>query len=221
MELTSRQWQLYNLLKTQTDHWFSQKEICDSVSGYEYVDRNNDKCPAIRDDKNALNESPIIDKIIVMKNYCFKIGTLEEYKEERLSHIRRLKNQVKMIEDMDKKFSRNGQGKLFNNILEELKDNNEQFHETFIEPKHEFKKEINGVKVYTRVVYSIRNRIAYFITAKHITINDDIVSQKGIAICQLANGDYYQVKPVEFDTYSPEIFETKEAYKDFEREYIE
>ena len=68
-----------------------------------------------------------------MKNYCFKIATLEEYRAERASHIARIKSQVSQVKSVDIKFERNGQGKLFNNILEELKPENEQFHETFVE----------------------------------------------------------------------------------------
>lgn len=132
MDLTSRQWDLYNLLKSNPYHWWTQEEICEHIKTYTYSDDDRNHCVDIGTDKDALNESDVVDKIIVTKKHMFKIATYEEYVEERNYHIRKLKKQVAMIESMDNKFNRNGQGKLFNNILNELKPQNEQFHETFM-----------------------------------------------------------------------------------------
>lgn len=98
-----RKQKLYDLLLSQPNHWFTQKEICDNISGYTFKDRKNDKCSAIRADKNEINADRHFEKIITMKNYCFKIATKEEYIAERNAHIRRLKEQVKIIKDMDYK----------------------------------------------------------------------------------------------------------------------
>lgn len=132
-KLTTRQWGLYNLLKSDPSHWFTQKEICEAVEGYEYNDDElcHDHCPSIRQDKVVINASPRVDGIIVLKNNCFKMATYEEYKQERASHIARLKSQVKQIQDMDFKMKQDGQYKLFNNIMEVLNDSNEQYHDTF------------------------------------------------------------------------------------------
>lgn len=132
-EITPRQWQLYNLLKNNPDKWFTQKEICDAIKEYNYIDDDRNHCVAIGEDRIALNESPVVDKIITTRKHCFKIATREEYEIERNYHIRRLKSQVAQIQAMDRKFERDGQGKLFNNILEELKPTNEQYHQTFVE----------------------------------------------------------------------------------------
>lgn len=133
-KLTPRQWSLYNLLRSEPDRWFTQKEICEAVDGYVYNDEitRHDHCPTIGNDKKIINDNPQVDKIIVMKDNCFKIATYEEYMEERKSHIRRLKSQVAQIQAMDYKAHRDGMGKILNNIFEELKDDNKQFHETFI-----------------------------------------------------------------------------------------
>lgn len=101
--MTSRQIKLIKLLESLSDHRFTQKEICDNVEGYTYTVRNNDRCTQILRDKNEINSEPSFKKIIVCKKYKFKIASREEYLEERTKHIRRLKNQVKIIKDMDYK----------------------------------------------------------------------------------------------------------------------
>lgn len=125
MAMTARQWSLYNFLSSDPGRWFTQREICDNVEGYTYFERNNDSCPSIRDDKLVINASPEVDKIVVMKNYCFKIGTVDEYRQERAKHIRRLKNQVQEIQNMDFKYDRDGQGKLVG-----------EFYESFVNERH-------------------------------------------------------------------------------------
>lgn len=136
--MTTRQWKLYNLLKSEPDKWFSQKEIADAVEGYEYKERENDRCPTIRDDKNEINASLEVDKIIVMKNYKFKIGTKEEYLEERRKHVRRLKQQVKIIQDFDFKVNRDGHGKLISNKGEVIDEKSKarRFFETFLSSEY-------------------------------------------------------------------------------------
>lgn len=111
--MTERQEKLLNLLKSEPDKWFTQKEICESISDYTFKERNNDKCSQIRDDKVAINADKEVDSLIVMKDYKFKIGTYDEYRRERYAHVRRLKNQASEIANMDFKFRRNNQGKVF------------------------------------------------------------------------------------------------------------
>lgn len=122
MAMTARQWSLYNFLSSDPGRWFTQREICENVEGYTYCERNNDRSPCIRDDKLVINASPEVDKIVVMKNYCFKIGTVDEYKQERAKHIRRLKNQVQEIQNMDFKYDRHGQMNLVGEIYEAFFD---------------------------------------------------------------------------------------------------
>ena len=126
--LKERQKSLYNLLNSDTSKWFSQKEICDAISDYKYNDRKNssDKGSAILQDKMTINESQEYEKIIVSKNYMFKIATIEDYKKERNFHIRKLKNQVKMIKDMDFKYNLNLQG-----VMDDTSGEVEKFIETF------------------------------------------------------------------------------------------
>lgn len=114
--MTSRQIKLIKLLESLSDHRFTQKEICDNVEGYTYTVRNNDRCADILRDKNEINAEPSFKKIIVCKKYKFKIASREEYLEERAKHIRRLKNQVKIIKDMDYKNGLNWTLDLLNDL---------------------------------------------------------------------------------------------------------
>lgn len=138
MTLTSRQWDLYNLLKSQPNKWFTQEEICKSVDGYTLQNRKNDRCPTIREDKIVINESLEVDKIIVMDRYCFKIGTREEYLRERAKHVSRLKAQKAQIENMDFKYKHNMQGKLLSNRGEIIDEQSRarKFFETFISEEY-------------------------------------------------------------------------------------
>lgn len=97
---------LYNYLLTRVGHWTTQREICENVEGYVYHTRNNDRAPTIREDMKLINADTNIHFIVVCKNYCFKIATKEEYKAYRNERIRRLKAQVKMLKDIDFKYSR-------------------------------------------------------------------------------------------------------------------
>lgn len=134
-KLTPRQWKLYEFLKTDMSHWFTPEEICKQIVDYHYNEYAWDKCPTIREDKKAINNSTQIEKIIVMKNRCFKIATYEEYLEERNAHIRRLKNQVQEIKDMDFKYERDRQGKLLSCQDKVIDEDSKArpFVETFIE----------------------------------------------------------------------------------------
>lgn len=134
-QLTTRQWALYNLLKSKPDKWFTEKEIADAVEGYDYNENpahSTTHCIAIYKDKNAINSDPKPDGIIVMKNHCFKYANHQEYLNERNQHIRALKKQVQFINNMDDKNDRNNQGKLLNSDLEEIKANNKSFYETYV-----------------------------------------------------------------------------------------
>lgn len=137
-KMTSRQWSLYHLLKSNPYKWFTQKEICEAISDYRYKERNNDCCPLIREDKLIINASLEVEKIIVMKNYKFKIATEEEYKEERMKHISRLKKQKEEIENIDFKYKNSGQFKLLSvqgRVIDD-KSKARQFFETFISEEY-------------------------------------------------------------------------------------
>lgn len=129
--MTNRQKQLYNLLMSNPGHWFTQKEICEVIEDYEYIDDDRNHCVEIGNDRIEINESDC-DKIITTRKHCFKIATYEEYQRERNSHIRRLKSQVKQLKAMDRKYHQDGQADLYDAELNELVSDIEKYHETFI-----------------------------------------------------------------------------------------
>lgn len=133
-KLTPRQWKLYEFLKTDTNHWFTPEEICEQIVDYKYNSKAWDKCPSIREDKKAINNSTQVEKLIVMKNRCFKIATYDEYVEERNAHIRRLISQRTEIENMDFKYNRDGQGKVISCQDKVIDENSKArpFVETFV-----------------------------------------------------------------------------------------
>jgi hypothetical protein len=60
-----------------------------------------------------INEEQEFEKLIVCKDYCFKVATDEETIEYIKDRIRRLKAQAKQIKDIRYKVYRNGKMNLF------------------------------------------------------------------------------------------------------------
>lgn len=84
--LTPRQWALYRLIHHNSfvEHRkTSQKEICDSIKDYEWVDdeKVHDHCVAIWKDIKDNNESLEHEKIIISKNFEYWIGDEKETKQ--------------------------------------------------------------------------------------------------------------------------------------------
>lgn len=223
-ELTPTQWSLYSLLKSDPSKWWTQEEICKHIKAYHYTDDERNHCVSIGDDQRAINESFVVDKIIVTDKHCFKIATLEEYKKYRAKLIRRIKNAVAQVRNWDSKYERNGQYKLFNNILEELKPENEQFHETFVPtPKLEPidpPKEINGYKVYTRVLVDWENKVSYIVTGRKITEVFNGFGKHLTFDVLLANGDTYHLENI-YHNYGYDTYKNEKIYEEFERKYIQ
>lgn len=120
-----RQNDLYNYLLRQDDY-VSQREIYENVKGYTWSSQAWDKCSSIRDDMVDINNNPDYDRIIVMKNRCFKIGDSEDVKQFYNARIRKLKRYVEQCNSLKSKVLRNGQGH-FN------EEGDLTFYETFIQ----------------------------------------------------------------------------------------
>lgn len=134
-KLSSRQWELYNYLvkcfEQNERRWISPEEICKNVNGYYWNDKAYDHCKSIRNDKKYINSQIEIDKLIVMSNRFFKIGTKEEVIEEIKKHERRLIAQAKEISNFRKKCKLDGQFKLLDNRGNEMTDYSKLYRETF------------------------------------------------------------------------------------------
>lgn len=98
-ELNSRQWALYNLLRDNPDRFFKQSEISERIPEYEATEDGAFHDSAARlqmtRDIRALNDSPIIQKIIISTTNGIKIANKEEFQtyisREYASIFRRLK----------------------------------------------------------------------------------------------------------------------------------
>lgn len=148
-ELSSRQWWLYRLIKScsENDERLSIPQIIEYQSKYQeqgklpYRDLyqfketqgNHSNCPAIYEDKDIINESDELDKIICVKNNQFYLGTeseMIEYHNKLYHNVCRYSHKCKIIRD---KISQEGQGKLFTYDLVEIqKSKGREYHDTFM-----------------------------------------------------------------------------------------
>ena len=79
-ELTTRQWDLYNFLKEQYADgvYISKAQICEALPEHYQMKKTTRLCREIEHDIRAINESPIIQKIVVSNSKGYKIGNKDE-----------------------------------------------------------------------------------------------------------------------------------------------
>ena len=130
IKLTTRQHRLADLIENGNGKRFSKREIYENVDGYEWHEDASDKCPSIRVDMKAINASGERDVIIVFDHQEYYYATHDEV----LAFIERKKRTIsvanKEIYILKKKLRLHGQGKIFNNQLNELNDKDEPYHTT-------------------------------------------------------------------------------------------
>jgi len=136
-EITSRQWKLYEFLKSRSDRFTTQLDI------YEGLKDNGDYTMFVGEDKvfhdsltrmeigldiQHLNESDVIQKIILTNSNGVKIADEEEYKVYSLNRWKSIKGMIKRLAWKDNKAKLNGQMKLvFGDSMAR------DFYETFVE----------------------------------------------------------------------------------------
>lgn len=137
-DLTPRQWALYRLIYNNSivlNRKTSQKEICDSIRGYEWNDdpTTHDHCSAIWSDITANNLSFAHDKVIISKNFEYWIGNEQETKEFIDDLWGQLAPRLMRYWFYKAKIKRNGQGKLLSNELNPITDDSKarEFVESF------------------------------------------------------------------------------------------
>ena len=119
-KLTPRHWALYRLIyhNSIVEHRkTTQREICDKIEGYEWIESNNtsDHCSAIWTDVKDNNESPMHDKLIITKDYEYWIGSERETREFIKGLWKALSPRLKRYWSYLKKIGLDGQGKLLSN----------------------------------------------------------------------------------------------------------
>ena len=162
MELTPRQWWLYRLIKWASEQGekLSIKNIIDFQEKYREAGKltysdlyifkdaegNHSNCPQIYEDKDILNESDQIDKVVCVKNNQFYLGSESEnieYHNKLMHKVCDYSHKAKIIRD---KISKDGQMKLFTYDLVEMeKSNGRDYHEAFVR-QETLVKEIDKLK---------------------------------------------------------------------------
>ena len=148
-KLSPRQWFLYRLVKSYSEQGkrISVEEIVSEQNLlakqgeltfddlYQFAENDIYKnCPAIYEDKDIINESEEIDKILCCKNREFYIGSESEnieYHNKLMKKVCDYSHKAKLIRE---KISQNGQCKLFTYDLVEMEKskNGRDYHETYL-----------------------------------------------------------------------------------------
>lgn len=129
-ELNKRQWALYNYLKDQGDEWTTQFRIAIEIPEYGYIEgeedpylfHDNHARKLMTADIRAINDSSVIQKIIISSGKGIKIANKQEFeiyiRKEIMAAVRRLLRAKRKAE----KGSRDGQMKLvFNSERDTVK----------------------------------------------------------------------------------------------------
>jgi len=144
MGMTPRQWALYRFLSERStiDGWSSsQKDIflcypdSEHEDGYHYVEspKHGDHLRELWDDVQAINSTDEVDKIIVVKDYEYKLGSSEECAAEFSKLFRKHQDSLKRALCVLSKMKKDGQGKILSNALREINDDStaKRFVESF------------------------------------------------------------------------------------------
>jgi len=151
--MTPRQRWLYRLVKQASleERKLSIKEIIDyqeqdRVNGkltfadlYQFNESegNHSNCPQIYEDKDVINESDEVDKILCVKNNQFYLGTeLEavDYHNKLMYKVYTYSHKAKVVRD---KVGQDMQEKLFTfDVIEMEKSQGRDYHEAFVRQQH-------------------------------------------------------------------------------------
>lgn len=115
MDLTTRQWNLYNYLKDNYDRncYISKKEICNALpQHYQIKEQETRTCRTLEYDIRAINNSNVIQKIIVSNRTGYKIGNEQEVTAYLNKRFRRDLKSLKLNWDLSRKVALDGQMRL-------------------------------------------------------------------------------------------------------------
>jgi len=119
MELTTRQWKLYDLLKDNANTWLTQREIYERMKddyGTDPLVETNFHDSGVRYfmtiDIRRINESGVIQKIILSTPQGIKIANEDEYKAYSINRWKSIKAMIKRLAWKDHKANLNGQMRL-------------------------------------------------------------------------------------------------------------
>ena len=147
--MTPRQWWLYRLIKQASleNRKLSVKDIYESqqrdfeqglltysdLYQFNESEGNHSNCPQIYDDKDLINESDEVDKVLCVKNNQFYLGTdveAVEYHNKLMYKVYAYSHKAKVVRD---KVGQDNQCKLFTfDLIEMEKSKGRDYHEAFI-----------------------------------------------------------------------------------------
>ena len=117
MELTTRQWNLYNYLKENTDIYLTKEQIVANVDGYTFNDwqteHNQSAYSQLRDDIRKINSNQTrIQKIIISNKVGYKLATEKEFEKWKISQWKHIKRKLYRMGIIDDKALKNNQLRL-------------------------------------------------------------------------------------------------------------
>lgn len=118
-ELTTRQWKLYEFLKSQED-WVKQEHISSSLPEYSVTEKDtpfHDTMARlnITNDIRAIKKSDIIQKIVISTTKGVKIATQHDFGIYFDHKLKALKKQMKLLYKQLKKAQLNNQTRIVYN----------------------------------------------------------------------------------------------------------
>lgn len=145
--MTSLEWAIYNAIKEKGT--LTQKGLASLVNerlGYKALiytekatncknDEKGDHCKQLQNIITSINASPEVEKMIVVKNYTYKLGTEEECLDYALKLKAKAMRLLKRYSDIMTKCGKNDQGKLVSCQGKEITETSEarKFVEAFID----------------------------------------------------------------------------------------
>ncbi len=118
-ELTTRQWKLYEFLKSQED-WVKQEHISSSLPEYSVTEKDtpfHDTMARINitNDIRAIKKSDVIQKIVISTTKGVKIATQDDFGIYFDHKLKALKKQMKLLYKQLKKAQANNQTRVVYN----------------------------------------------------------------------------------------------------------
>lgn len=113
--LTPRQWDLYNFLKSQYADgvYISKAQICEALPEHYEIKQNETRaCRDIEFDVRIINSNEIIQKVIVSSQKGYKIGNEAECELYLKTRIKREVQSFRLTKMLKKKLKKNNQMRL-------------------------------------------------------------------------------------------------------------
>lgn len=117
-KLTPLHWSIYNAIKDGGT--LTQRELCSKVQGLTYNekatncknDEKGDHCKPLLNYVRDINKSPEVEKIIIIKDYTYKLGNEDECMLYYTTLMQRAVNMLEKANAVKRKMMANGMGKL-------------------------------------------------------------------------------------------------------------